>query len=376
MRTDDEGFQLRPELSRGSGMASAFAVATRDNRSGSSQSGHERNRLFLSQRGEQFCEVSGVGGVDSDADGRSFAIGDFDRDGWSDMVLVNANAPLTELYRNTLGDAGPAAGRRALALRFVGANMHATPSGERSNRDGYGALVRVELDGRTLTREHRCGEGLAAQNSTTMLVGLGDAPQARGLSVTWPSGTQQESGPVAAGALVTIYEDATMSPTGEAFVVESYRTPAAATPEAQRAPPTADVPALDLPSLDDPAAAAPLELHVAMATWCAACLAELPVLDELRAAFGTDQMRMVGIPVDPSDTPDALRAYATKHEPAYELQADMPPQERARVQEHLEETLRVEALPAAIVTDADGRVLLTRRGVPSVSELRALLERR
>ena len=67
---------------------------------GVSHSGHERNRLFLNRAGEQFVDVSGVSGLDDAADGRSFALLDFDRDGWLDIAVVNANAPLLRLYRN------------------------------------------------------------------------------------------------------------------------------------------------------------------------------------------------------------------------------------------------------------------------------------
>ena len=38
------------------------------------------------------------------------------------------------------------------------------------------------------------------------------------------------------------------------------------------------------------------------------------------------------------------------------------------------EGLRVNVLPASIVTDAQGRVLRTLKGVPSVSEIRELLK--
>ena len=43
------------------------------------------------------------------------------------------------------------------------------------------------------------------------------------------------------------------------------------------------------------------------------------------------------------------------------------------MREHVVETLGEDATPATIVTDAEGNVLLTRWGAPSVSELRRLL---
>ena len=75
-----------------------------------------------------------------------------------------------------------------IAVRFVGGNHRARPGTGTSNRDGYGARVEVVVDGTTLLREHRCGEGLAAQNSATMLVGIGAHPAAESVTVRWPSG--------------------------------------------------------------------------------------------------------------------------------------------------------------------------------------------
>ena len=39
------------------------------------------------------------------------------------------------------------------------------------------------------------------------------------------------------------------------------------------------------------------------------------------------------------------------------------------------DALRLEGLPAAIVTDSEGEVLLVRWGPPSISEIRVLLEK-
>jgi len=68
---------------------------------GVSFSGHERNHLFLN-RGDRFVEASAISGLDDIADSRAFGILDFDRDGWSDFAVVNANSPLFELFRNEI----------------------------------------------------------------------------------------------------------------------------------------------------------------------------------------------------------------------------------------------------------------------------------
>src|SRR4029450_12926777 len=90
-----------------------------------------------------FVDISGLSGLDNPADSRGFAVLDYDRDGWQDIALVNANQPLFNLYHNKT----PAAGRSGamIAIRFVGGNRTAAPTKEFSNRDGYGARVAVDL---------------------------------------------------------------------------------------------------------------------------------------------------------------------------------------------------------------------------------------
>ena len=183
---------------------------------GAALSGYQRNRLFLNV-GRDFIDLSGLSAADSPADGRAFATLDFDRDGRIDLAVVNANEPLCELFANR-SKAG-----HILALRFVGGNDRAAVSHEWSVRDGYGVQVEVDVGGRTLLREHRAGEGFSAQNSATLLVGLGAHSRADAVRVRWPSGRVQQLAEVAAGALLTAYENPRHSPTGAAFVVVPYR---------------------------------------------------------------------------------------------------------------------------------------------------------
>jgi hypothetical protein len=183
----------------------------------SSFSGYERNHLFVNEGGKSFVDLSAVSGLDSPCDSRSFAVLDYDRDGWPDIALVNANAPLFELFRNEFGDSTIAADREVLAVTFVGGNQTAQAAPGRSCRDGYGAVVTVELDDKRLIREYRCGEGFAAQNSSTLLIGIGDHPSASRVTVRWPSGKTSQVDIVAAGTLLTVYEDPSQAPDGQSW---------------------------------------------------------------------------------------------------------------------------------------------------------------
>ena len=172
-----------------------------------SLSGHEANRFFFNVGGKRFDDLSGLTGADHLGDGRSVVRWDYDHDGWPDLASVNANAPKLVWYRNRMGELLDACGesRRFLALRFQGG---AGPSGggSLSNRDGYGVRVRAEFGGGLLVRESRCGEGFSAQNSRTLLLGLGTAVEVDRLTVLWPGGKRQTAEKIAAGQLLIFRE--------------------------------------------------------------------------------------------------------------------------------------------------------------------------
>ncbi len=336
---------------------------------GASQSGNERNHLFYNRGGTDFVELSGVSGLDHPADGRAMAILDYDRDGLNDFAVANANRPLFLLYRNRIGDRA-AERNRMVALRLVGGNHSARPAPDWSNRDAFGAQVTLELAGETILRELRAGEGFAAQNSSTLLVGLGNRDRVDRLTVRWPSGRTTEVADVPAGRLVTVHENPESSPSGTPAVIESYRRPGIAA----SAPPRAyEAPRLEV--LDERAGSPPgeLRMYFTMATWCLICRGEIPTLRRLRETFSEEMLYMAGVPVDPEDSPEKLAAYERELSPPYEMLAGLPRERVERVQQHVIEALNVDALPATIVTDREGRVIHTMFGVPSISDIRSWL---
>ena len=335
-------------------------------------SGYERNRLFLGAGGSQFRDLSGVSGLDALTDGRAFALTDYDRDGWQDVAAVNTNAPLLQLFRNDIAERGGTG--NVVALRFSGGNHSSGPSGRFGPRDGYGAKVTVTLGATELLREHRCGEGLAAQNSPTLLVGIGDRAAADAVEVRWPGGTVQRTGPVPAGTLLTVFENPARSPTGEAFVAERYPGPAPAPPAGT--PRKEGTGEFSLPSAPGSAGAgAELRMYTSTATWCPSCKASLPQLRALRDAFTPGELEMTGVPVDPGEGEEKLAAYAAKYQPAYRLRTDLSPGQAASFSETLARITGIEALPSTLITAPDGTILIGIPGVPTISEIRSLLRR-
>src|SRR5213078_2911074 len=193
-----------------------------------SLNGSERNHYFANRGGRAFEDLSALSGLDNPADSRGFAVLDYDRDGWQDIALVNANQPLFNLYHNEMAAAGMKGGM--IAIRFVGGNRTSAPSKEFACRDGYGARVTVDLGDEKLVREHRCGDGWAAQNSATMILGIGSRPAAASVSVRWPSGKTMSTKDVPEGTLLTAYENPADAPGGEPFTRSAYRVKRAAPP--------------------------------------------------------------------------------------------------------------------------------------------------
>jgi hypothetical protein len=189
-----------------------------------SLNGNERNHYFANRNGRAFVDISGVTGLDNPADSRGFAVLDYDRDGWQDVALVNANQPLFNLYHNEMPSAGVSGGM--IALRFVGGNRTPDPSPQFACRDGYGARVKVDLGDTKIIREHRCGDGWSTQNSATMIVGIGAHTNVASITVQWPSGKTasiRPPGGVPEGALLTVYENRADSPSKTAFFGTTYR---------------------------------------------------------------------------------------------------------------------------------------------------------
>ena len=332
--------------------------------------------MFLNQDGDDYVEVSGISGLDHPGDSRAFAVLDFDRDGWQDLAVVNANAPLFQLFRNQMGERTDAG--RMVAIRFEGGNRFAFPSSQWSTRDGYGARALLEVGGRELLREHRAGEGLAAQNSATLHVGIGSAEEVTRLEIDWPSGRRSDTTAVPAGTLVTAYEDPAASPTGAPFILTPYRAsgePLAVTASVKaRANATTANGKIRAAQEALPGERARLILYTTVATWCAPCLDELPSLNLLRSSFTSAELEIFGVPYDPEETPEILAAWSERYEPPYRILSELNPRQRNAVIQGALDALRIDGLPAAVVTDSDGEVLLVRWGPPSVSELRVLLE--
>ena len=110
-------------------------------------------------------------GLEVYGEGRGAAIGDYDGDGRVDVVVGQNGAGL-KVYHNERA-------KRGLGVKVMGAG---------ENRDGYGAVIRVEYEGGRLgaAREVHGGSGYWSQDGVEAVIGL--EGEAKALQVTWPGG--------------------------------------------------------------------------------------------------------------------------------------------------------------------------------------------
>ena len=128
--------------------------------------------------------------------GRGLAVGDFDNDGRVDALVVDSEgAPL--LLHNDSAPVG-----HWISLRLIGT---------RSNRDGYGAIVRVTAGGLTQTRLCHADGSYLSSSDRRVHVGIGGARAIDKISITWPSGHTDTITNVLVDRVMTFREGQRMS---------------------------------------------------------------------------------------------------------------------------------------------------------------------
>jgi hypothetical protein len=153
----------------------------------------QRKLLYRNARDGTFSEVAAEVGaaLSVPAVSRGAAFGDLDNDGDVDVVVNNLDGPLTVL-RNDGGNTN----------RFVVIDL----VGQKSNRSGFGARVKVIAGDLVQIDERRSGGSYLSQNDVRLHFGLEKRELVDRIEVRWPSGVVDTMTNVAAGRFLTIKE--------------------------------------------------------------------------------------------------------------------------------------------------------------------------
>ena len=108
--------------------------------------------------------------------GRGLTRLDWNRDGREDVAISHIGSPAALLTNQTT----PAGHFLALQLR-----------GTAGSRDAIGAVARVKIGQRTITRQLTAGDGYQASNQRQLIFGLGSAEKIDQLEIRWLNGTKQ-----------------------------------------------------------------------------------------------------------------------------------------------------------------------------------------
>ena len=159
---------------------------------GENLSAYETNCLYLNHGDFKFVEGSFASSADLDADSRSIAPADFDRDGKVDLLVGSVGGGPLRMFRNEFQDA------HWIGLQFRGSD---------SNSQGIGARIKIQVDGRTLHRELFPANGFFGSSPSELHIGLGQATQIDSIEIRWPSGHVTQMEDVTADQWLKVFED-------------------------------------------------------------------------------------------------------------------------------------------------------------------------
>jgi hypothetical protein len=134
--------------------------------------------------------------------GRGLAVGDYDNDGWLDLLFSN-NGEGAQLFRNAGGSEPAAQKNHWLGVRLIGT---------KSNRDGIGSALKLTAGDFVSYDQAKGGMSYCSAQDPRIHFGLGEHTKVDTLEITWPSGAHEIVKNVPADQYATIEEGKGLSP--------------------------------------------------------------------------------------------------------------------------------------------------------------------
>jgi hypothetical protein len=134
--------------------------------------------------------------------GRGLAVGDFDNDGWLDLLVGN-NGEDAQLFRNEGGSEAAASKNHWLGVHLIGT---------KSNRDGIGAALKITAGKLISYDQAKGGMSYCSGQDPRIHFGLGSNTKVDIIEITWPSGAHEILRDIQANQLITIQEGKGLTP--------------------------------------------------------------------------------------------------------------------------------------------------------------------
>jgi hypothetical protein len=157
-------------------------------------------RIYRNNGNNTFTRVTGLF---PDTNMLSFAIGDLNHDGFSDIYASYGNIYTTPTTTDDVFYLNSANGNH-----FFNLNLQGTTS----NRDAVGAKAWIYGSWGVQIREVRSGESYGTNNSPLLHFGIGQATTIDSVRIAWPSGSSQTMYNLAADQFMTVIENNCLSP--------------------------------------------------------------------------------------------------------------------------------------------------------------------
>ena len=157
-------------------------------------SNYQEPRILYHNNGNgTFTDISASAGVGitSAASSRGLAVGDLWNDGKLSVVISNMNSPPSLLVNQIRSS------NHWIGIQTVGT---------RSNRDGIGAGITVNIGKRRLVDEVRSGSSYISNSDRRVHFGLGTAERVDSVQVRWPSGLVEQFNNVTVDSIHSLTE--------------------------------------------------------------------------------------------------------------------------------------------------------------------------
>jgi len=155
-----------------------------------------RNKFFKNLGGNQFESLTSIPFTTANFRSFSPSVGDFNNDGYADLLLNNHSPDQSQLWINQQE------GNHFVKIQLTGVV---------SNADAIGTLVTVQAGDLIQYHFTKCGESYLAQNSYTLVFGLGSEDSITSVNIQWPSGLIENYYDLEADTLYSLIEGQSFS---------------------------------------------------------------------------------------------------------------------------------------------------------------------